>query len=367
MLGTLDADETSVHQPAGHVLEAAHRLDQADRGRQLAVRSMHRSSGRTPRRTDSSDRRRTRAASGAGRGTRPADGLHAELSLGFADGAREDVHRRAPDEAGHERVGRHVPDRLGRVQLLEHAVLEHGDPLTHRHRLDLVVGDVEDGDAELAVQIDELRPHLDPKLCVEVGQGLVHQEDLWPAHQGPGQGDTLALATRERRRLAAQVRGELEALGHPGDDVADLVTWHPARAEGELDVLAHAQVGVEGIALEDHGDVAILGDDTVHRGTADPDGARRRRLEPGDEPQHGRLATARRPQQHEELSRPGVERDLVERSHVPEGLGHALQLDRGGFDAGHGEDRRAAAAAPPPGVPGRVPREGIVTAGGLPA
>jgi hypothetical protein len=35
---------------------------------------------------------------------------------------------------------------------LEHAVLEHRHPVAHGHRLALVVGDVDGGDAELALQ-----------------------------------------------------------------------------------------------------------------------------------------------------------------------------------------------------------------------
>ena len=41
---------------------------------------------------------------------------------------------------------------LGRVALLQHAAAHDGDPLAERHRLDLVVGDVDRGHAEALVQ-----------------------------------------------------------------------------------------------------------------------------------------------------------------------------------------------------------------------
>ena len=63
-----------------------------------------------------------------------------------------EVHRRRPDERGDEHVGRVVVQVLRRVDLLQVAVLEHGDAVAHRHRLDLVVGDVDGGDAEVALQ-----------------------------------------------------------------------------------------------------------------------------------------------------------------------------------------------------------------------
>ena len=44
---------------------------------------------------------------------------------------------------------------------------------------------------------DELDAHLRAQLRVEVGEGLVHEEDLGLLHHGPRQGDALALATGE--------------------------------------------------------------------------------------------------------------------------------------------------------------------------
>ena len=40
----------------------------------------------------------------------------------------------------------------GRVDLLEQTVLEHRHAVAHRHGLDLVVGDVDGGDAEAALE-----------------------------------------------------------------------------------------------------------------------------------------------------------------------------------------------------------------------
>ena len=111
-----------------------------------------------------------------------------------------------------------VVEVLGRVDLLQVAVLEHGDPVAHRHRLDLVVGDVDRGDAELALQAGDLGAHLHAQLGVEVGERLVHQERRRLAHDGPAHRDALALAARELAGLAVEVRLELEdrrRLAHP--------------------------------------------------------------------------------------------------------------------------------------------------------
>ena len=63
--------------------------------------------------------------------------------------------------------------------------LQHGDAVAHRHRLDLVVGDVHRGDAEPALEGGDLGAGLDAQLGVEVRQRLVHEEHLGMAHDAP--------------------------------------------------------------------------------------------------------------------------------------------------------------------------------------
>ena len=90
------------------------------------------------------------------------------------------------------------------------AVLEHHDALAERHRFDLVVGDVDHGRAQLAMQARDLHAHAAAQLRVEVGQRLVEQEDLRVAHQRAAQRDALPLAAGERGGLAIEQRAEFE-------------------------------------------------------------------------------------------------------------------------------------------------------------
>ena len=93
-----------------------------------------------------------------------------------SSGRLEQVHRRRADEPGDEQVTGRVVEHLRRVDLLEPALLEHGDAVAHRHRLDLVVRDVDRGHAEVRLDPGDLGPHLDAQLRVEVRQRLVHEE-----------------------------------------------------------------------------------------------------------------------------------------------------------------------------------------------
>src|SRR5436853_178201 len=114
-----------------------------------------------------------------------------------ADLDGQEVHRGTPDEARHEEVDRVLVEGLRRVELLDDAVVEHDDPVTHGHRLDLVVGDGDERGLEPLVQLEDLHAGLDAQLGVEVGEWLVHEKDLWLADDRPAQRDALPLAAGE--------------------------------------------------------------------------------------------------------------------------------------------------------------------------
>ena len=118
-----------------------------------------------------------------------------------------------------------------------------------------------------------------------------------------------------------------QRLGGPLDLGRPLLLVDAALAERELNVLRHRQVRVQRVALEDHGDVAVLGVDVVHDALADGDSAARELLQAGHHAQRGRLAAARRAEEHEELAVGDVQRQVIDRGGVAELLGDAVEAD----------------------------------------
>src|SRR6185295_2565520 len=104
---------------------------------------------------------------------------------------RDEVHGGRADEAGHEKVRRVQVQLLRGPDLLEDAVLHDRDPITHGHRLDLVVRDIDDRRSQAPMDASDLRARLYAQLCVQVGEWLVHEEDLWLADDRPTEGDPL--------------------------------------------------------------------------------------------------------------------------------------------------------------------------------
>jgi hypothetical protein len=80
--------------------------------------------------------------------------------------------------------------------------VHHGDPVRQRERLGLVVRHVDERDADLLLQVDELDLHVLAQLRVERGERLVEQQHRRVRDQRPRDGDALLLAAGELVRIA---------------------------------------------------------------------------------------------------------------------------------------------------------------------
>src|SRR5436190_30362 len=121
-------------------------------------------------------------------------------------------HVRGADEAGDGGVLGPLVDRRRRADLLDLALVGDGEPVTHRQRLLLVVGHVDERDPDLAngaLDPLQLDLHLLAQLQVEGAQWLVEQQHLGMVDERPRECDALPLAARELDRLAIAEAREL--------------------------------------------------------------------------------------------------------------------------------------------------------------
>ena len=92
---------------------------------------------------------------------------------------------------------------FGRRGDLDQAPMVHdADAVGDRHRLLLVVGDDDEGETELLLQLHQLELRFAPQLLVERRKRLVEQEDARPLHQRARERNALALTAGELVRLA---------------------------------------------------------------------------------------------------------------------------------------------------------------------
>ena len=108
------------------------------------------------------------------------------------------------------RLAGRVVELLRGSRLLQLALSHHCHPLAERHRLDLIVRDVDGRHADLLVEEPDLGPHLRPQLCVEVREWLVHEEHPRLSDDRSTHRHSLPLASGQLAAAALQLLLQLE-------------------------------------------------------------------------------------------------------------------------------------------------------------
>src|SRR5215470_4576356 len=236
------------------------------------------------------------------------------------------------DEAGHEDGGGRLVDVARGAYLLDPAAAHHRDAIRHGQRLALIVGDVDGGDPDFALELLELELHAVAELLVERAQRLVEEEHGGARDEGAGQGHSLLLTARELARIASPVRGKLHEGEGLSDPPLDLRARHAGHAKSEGHVLEDGAVGEQRVVLEDHAHVAAVGRHLVHALALDEDVARRRFHEARHRTEARGLSAAGGAEEREELARLHGEGDAVEGQRLAVALDETAELDvvRGG-------------------------------------
>ena len=201
------------------------------------------------------------------------------------------------------------------------------DPVGHGHGLFLVVRDVDECDPDLVLNPLQLELHFLAQLEVERAERLVEEEHARPVHERPGKRDPLLLSARELPWLAALEPRETDELKRFVDPRAQLAFLDAATTQPEGDVLEDREVREERIRLEDRVHVALVGRQRRHVDSPELDASLGGLLEAADHPQRRRLATARWPEEREEVAALDVERDVVDGDDVVEALRQPDQAD----------------------------------------
>ena len=184
------------------------------------------------------------------------------------------------DEVGDEAGTRELVDLGRRPDLDDLALVHDADAGCQRHRLFLVVGHDDEGDAELLLQVDQLELRVLPQLPVQGTERLIEQQQLRTLHERPSERDPLTLPTRELVGLAPAEVAELDDVEHLAHATVDLGPHDAFLFETESDVRRDGHVREQRIGLEHHVDGPLVRRDVGHVLTVDEDATGGRRLEP---------------------------------------------------------------------------------------
>jgi hypothetical protein len=137
----------------------------------------------------------------------------------------------------------------------------------------------------------------------------------------------LLVAAAQCARFALEQMFDAQHGDHFIQPLVDLRLRHPLRFQRERDVLPHSHLRVERKELEHKGDVALAGGEPGHILAVDVNPSLGHSFQPGNHPQRGGLAAARRPEQRHELAAADGEVHRLHRPCLTEFLSYLSELD----------------------------------------
>ncbi|KRB55306.1 hypothetical protein ASE04_06280 [Rhizobium sp. Root708] len=118
--------------------------------------------------------------------------------------------------------------------LLDPAAIHDDDPVSHCHRLDLIMRDIDGRRLQPLMQSLDLGTHLDAQLGVEVAQRLIEQKHFRLAHDRTPHGHALPLPARKLLRVSVHQRAERQDLARSPDLGFDFRLRSPRELQREF-------------------------------------------------------------------------------------------------------------------------------------
>src|SRR5688572_8269829 len=173
------------------------------------------------------------------------------------DASVDEVHAGRSNEASDEAIGRRSIDVDRSSDLLDVAISQHHDPVSERHRLDLIVCDVDRRRIQSPLETADLDPHLRAKSGVEVRQRLVEQKHLRLAYHGTPHRHALPLSAGKLLGLAIEQRLEPKDSARPCNAAIDLLPPDVLEPAPEREILSNRHVRIQPVVLEYDRDIAV--------------------------------------------------------------------------------------------------------------
>ena len=205
----------------------------------------------------------------------------------------------ATDRSGDEPFGDFLARR--REHVIHVASLHHFAGAHDRHTIgDLLhdihlVSDQHDGYAQFFVDTPEQGQHLHGGFGIQRTCRLIRKQNLRIGGQGPGDADTLFLASGQLRRILVRMLAEADEFKQLRDSSVLIILTPMIKLQRVGDVLCHRLGGKQVELLEDHADLLTnrpqLGlAECGYLGVKHGDGSRRRLLQGIDQSHQRRLA-----------------------------------------------------------------------------
>src|SRR5713101_398496 len=200
----------------------------------------------------------------------------------------------------------------------------------HRHAVAqvkcffLLVRDKHGGDPYALDKLPQLPARALAQRRIEVRQRLIEQQHARLRREGARERHPLLLSPGELVNLSPFEAGEIHEVQRSGD----LRITRIRSREPEAYVLPHVGVRKQCVVLEDHPEATAGSSNVGHIFARDGDPSAVRRFESGEQPQHRRLAAARRTEEGKDFAAGDVERDRADRDAVSPSLFDRLDFEK---------------------------------------
>ena len=161
------------------------------------------------------------------------------------------------NEVGHKAVGRLMVEVVGAVPLLDAPAVHDADFIGHGKGLVLIVGHQDGGHAFMLEDVAHFQRQVFAQIDIQIGEGLIEQQQLRARRQGTCQGHALLLAAGEFMRILALAAGQVDSRQHLPDARGAL--GGRQLAQTKADIGGDVEMGKQGVILKHHADGACLG------------------------------------------------------------------------------------------------------------
>jgi hypothetical protein len=222
----------------------------------------------------------------------------------------------------------------GATGLQEAATFDDGEVVGSRHEIGGVMGDVEEGEVEVALEIAEESAQVASQGGIEMGEGFVEEDEAGLEDERATDGGACGFAARERGGEVVETGAEVESVRHDLGTGAALMAVDALEAEGKFELFDQGQVGKEPGRLGDPATGTFLGRKSGDVGVVEEDPPGIGEFEAGDEAEGGGLAAAGGTDEEVMGARGDVDGEVLHRMDGPEVFADSLESD-----ARHGGDR----------------------------
>lgn len=166
------------------------------------------------------------------------------------------------------------------------------DDVGHAEGLFLIVGNEDEGNAQLFFDLNEFQLHTAAQLAVQGAERFVEKQDPRFIDDGSGNGHALLLTAGEVDDVGVFIAVEVDQFQGIANLIADVVAGLAVNLGPEGDILGHVHMRKKGIILEHRIDLTPIGRQLGNILPIKEDSSLIRCFKTGKEPQGRRLAAA---------------------------------------------------------------------------